>query len=466
MIRSWLFNIARGIDLEPVEVRLCPKSIGCCKRFPGKNSLNTPQDVEHWFRELAGEVIERLTQELEENNRKSKHLTVNYSILKDKRNISCSKARGIPAYDQEKLTFDALEVVQKANKLERGSFKYPVTFLGLTAGKFQQTTTNIKDFFAKNRKVNQSSDLNTETQIEDESSLESVEAASKFEPSTDVFATNESKNESFEINLETQLENIEEDVINLENITINPREDESESTVNDSLEPENIISNSCNLLPPLNDKTQNESLVINNTKSFLLNFLSDKIKEPYKDCIDDSENESPDYSHLLEQNEPEQTDFCKDCKRNIPKSELLSHSDYHFALKMAADTPNQVQIGASLNPKKSPKVSPVNKKISTGSNINKFFTKKLVEVEGEESQVCDKCQRRIPIDDFMEHQDYHFAREIQKSMNSDNLALVKTVIKLDDQKSGTKTKRKTNSNLPVSKKPRSVISFFGTTSER
>lgn len=36
---NWLYNIARGIDNEPVTPRLVSKSIGACKRFPGKQVI-------------------------------------------------------------------------------------------------------------------------------------------------------------------------------------------------------------------------------------------------------------------------------------------------------------------------------------------------------------------------------------------------------------------------------------------
>jgi nucleotidyltransferase/DNA polymerase involved in DNA repair len=43
--RTWLYNIARGIDHDPVTKRLVSKSIGCCKNFPGRQALTTRMDV-------------------------------------------------------------------------------------------------------------------------------------------------------------------------------------------------------------------------------------------------------------------------------------------------------------------------------------------------------------------------------------------------------------------------------------
>lgn len=36
----WLYNIARGNDNEPVTPRLVSKSIGACKKFPGKQAID------------------------------------------------------------------------------------------------------------------------------------------------------------------------------------------------------------------------------------------------------------------------------------------------------------------------------------------------------------------------------------------------------------------------------------------
>lgn len=41
LFRLWLYNIARGIDNEPVSVRLVSKSIGACKKFPGKQAITS-----------------------------------------------------------------------------------------------------------------------------------------------------------------------------------------------------------------------------------------------------------------------------------------------------------------------------------------------------------------------------------------------------------------------------------------
>lgn len=43
--RSWLYDLCRGIDDEPVKNRHLPQSIGCSKNFPGKSALATQKEV-------------------------------------------------------------------------------------------------------------------------------------------------------------------------------------------------------------------------------------------------------------------------------------------------------------------------------------------------------------------------------------------------------------------------------------
>lgn len=43
--RSWLYDLCRGIDDEPVKNRHLPLSIGCSKNFPGKTALATQKEV-------------------------------------------------------------------------------------------------------------------------------------------------------------------------------------------------------------------------------------------------------------------------------------------------------------------------------------------------------------------------------------------------------------------------------------
>ncbi|CAB3362860.1 Hypothetical predicted protein [Cloeon dipterum] len=156
---QWLYNIARGIDNEEVEARLIPKSIGCCKRFPGKTALKTKQELEHWIQELAVEVCARLDKDYEENCRRPRNLVVQWSVEVGSSN---SKTGFLSHFDQPSLARDAMILLCKSISIENSKVKVPIQFLGLSVGKFTEErnkANSIAKFFkpssASETKVNE-----------------------------------------------------------------------------------------------------------------------------------------------------------------------------------------------------------------------------------------------------------------------------------------------------------------------
>nr|CAD7431721.1 unnamed protein product [Timema monikensis] len=90
---TWLYNIARGIDHEPVTQRLVAKSIGCCKKFPGKQALGTKEG----------------------NKRRAQLLTVSYSQDIDGKTVSSSRSGTLSSYEPPKIKEEALELIKKSN---------------------------------------------------------------------------------------------------------------------------------------------------------------------------------------------------------------------------------------------------------------------------------------------------------------------------------------------------------------
>jgi DNA polymerase eta len=82
---QWILNTARGIDLEPVQNRLLPKSIGCSKTYRSSNMLTRDNlndgTVLHWLTELSSELHDRLTSDSKLNDRIAKQLHVSFSVL-------------------------------------------------------------------------------------------------------------------------------------------------------------------------------------------------------------------------------------------------------------------------------------------------------------------------------------------------------------------------------------------------
>lgn len=59
-IGSWLYLMARGIDLEKVTPKFMSKSIAVSKNFRGKNEISSMLTLKFWLKELSKEIVERL----------------------------------------------------------------------------------------------------------------------------------------------------------------------------------------------------------------------------------------------------------------------------------------------------------------------------------------------------------------------------------------------------------------------
>ncbi|KAI3363256.1 hypothetical protein L3Q82_011891 [Scortum barcoo] len=134
----WLYDLCRGIEFEAVKPRQLPKSIGCSKNFPGKTSLATKEQVQYWLHQLALELEERLTKDREVNGRVAKLLTVGVRQLGDKRPSSFSRCCALVRYEANKLSSDSFAIIKSLNTAgnHQAAWTPPLTLLHLSASKF------------------------------------------------------------------------------------------------------------------------------------------------------------------------------------------------------------------------------------------------------------------------------------------------------------------------------------------
>ncbi|XP_058060773.1 DNA polymerase eta [Anopheles bellator] len=153
---SWMYLMARGIDLEAVTAKFHSKSIGCCKRFPGKNAITGLATLQHWLNELATEVVERLEKDLDENNRTAKQMTVSYSQQIGEGDVSSTRSVPLAVYETERIAWDALEAIKRNTErfFKQGStttLHNAIKFLGISVSKFEPNGTakggGIKEMF-------------------------------------------------------------------------------------------------------------------------------------------------------------------------------------------------------------------------------------------------------------------------------------------------------------------------------
>lgn len=156
--RLWLFQMAQGVDLEAVTPRFASKSIGCCKKFPGRNSIKGIATLTHWLNELATEIVERLEKDEIENSRVAKQIVVSFTQKINTEEVASTRCVALNNIDVETIAQDALDVIKKNTavffKNEQNTvIASPITLLGISAGKFddnsQQKRNTIKDLFSK-----------------------------------------------------------------------------------------------------------------------------------------------------------------------------------------------------------------------------------------------------------------------------------------------------------------------------
>nr|XP_019949051.1 PREDICTED: DNA polymerase eta [Paralichthys olivaceus] len=140
---QWLYDLCRGIEFEAVKPRQLPKSIGCSKNFPGKTSLATKEQVQYWLHQLALELEERLTKDREVNGRVFKLLTVGVRQLGDKRQSSFSRCCALVRYEATKISSDSFAIIKSLNTAgnHQATWAPPLTLLHLSASKFSDASS-------------------------------------------------------------------------------------------------------------------------------------------------------------------------------------------------------------------------------------------------------------------------------------------------------------------------------------
>ncbi|XP_041921796.1 DNA polymerase eta isoform X2 [Alosa sapidissima] len=140
---QWLYDLCRGIEFEPVKPRQLPKSIGCSKNFPGKTSLATKDQVQHWLEQLALELEERLIKDRDMNGRVAKLLTVGVRLAGETKPSSYSRCCALARYEASKISTDSYAIIKSLNCAgnHQQAWSPPLTLLHLSASKFSDAPT-------------------------------------------------------------------------------------------------------------------------------------------------------------------------------------------------------------------------------------------------------------------------------------------------------------------------------------
>ncbi|NXA51717.1 POLH polymerase, partial [Nothocercus julius] len=137
---SWLYDLCRGIEDEPVKNRHLAQSIGCSKNFPGKTALATQKEVQHWILQLCLELECRLIKDRSQNNRVAKQLMV---VIRAQGDIRISRCCALSRYDAQKMSSDAFAIIQNCNAAgaHQAAWSPPLISVLLSASKFSKAPT-------------------------------------------------------------------------------------------------------------------------------------------------------------------------------------------------------------------------------------------------------------------------------------------------------------------------------------
>ncbi|XP_066171967.1 DNA polymerase eta isoform X3 [Sylvia atricapilla] len=137
---SWLYDLCRGIEEEPVKNRYLPQSIGCSKNFPGKSALATQKAVQHWLLQLALELESRLNKDRSQNHRVARQLMV---VIRQQGDTRVSRLCALSRYDAQKMCNDAFTLIQNCNVAgaHQAAWSPPLISVQLSASKFSEPVT-------------------------------------------------------------------------------------------------------------------------------------------------------------------------------------------------------------------------------------------------------------------------------------------------------------------------------------
>ncbi|KAG4072977.1 hypothetical protein HA402_006657 [Bradysia odoriphaga] len=488
----WLFQMAQGIDLEAVTPRFASKSIGCCKKFPGRNSIKGIATLTHWLNELATEIVERLDKDEIENSRVAKQIVVSFTQKFSTEEVASTRCVPLNDIDVEKIAHDALDVIKKNSEVffkneQNTVILNPITLLGISAGKFedinQQKKNTIKDLFSKastNESTKKTEIDSSETGSEARRISDSKSSSIKsfFTAAKDVAEENNRKNEvdtsidsEFDCNSNSSLDMI----LTTAAADLKPVQGDDTIAVTADSEPvQDITATEVNDAISSSDLSERNDTMPTASSSTA---FSENIESQQPGPSNQSDYKSSYVEYLRPEIPDEFFETCSQCHKKLLTVEMQSHLDMHLAFQLSEE--QRLEFRSQLKTKTSSASPPVAKKPrldrsanlnssssggskvtrttdSTGANgkgaLTKYFVAKKDKAP-ESSVKCDECGKFIPIEGVSEHSDYHTAKKLQMEINSLNVApQIGSAISKNP-----KTKPRTD---PSSSKKRSIASFF------
>ncbi|XP_045491464.1 DNApol-eta [Colias croceus] len=499
---TWLYNIARGIDLEPVQARFNPKSIGCCKQFRGKSALTTLESLKKWLKDLGDEIEDRLEKDAVENNRCPKQMVVSFSTqMPDGRDTSSSRSYNFGSEDDLcgelfsakalELLLDSAEGCKPKDDEANRKLKAPIKFLGISVGKFEDNdykkTKKIKDYFSAGTSKGTSDvkenikpiESTTEKTTYDKNAGGKEYIIKKFFKQEDKLKTNKELTNTEKPILESSLDKQESFFAKFLNgskeVDAKNKIDRSTTPVckvvtcgnessNDTDYSGSTIDDEINKSAAMFEDDPEEVDRVSNMRKLLNSTIVQNVET--RGSFHDDEDKNVKNENVPENNI--ETIQCSECGKSITLDMFDTHADYHLALKLRDEERQQFR-------KEKERMNPIDKtkkqdektkkqdipKIEVKSIAN-FFVKVDDSVP---SKMCSECGRKVPVEKFAEHLDFHEAQRLSREINrpvasTNSRELMAPVMNNRPETSSAKRKRKSTSPVKKPKVPCKSIDLF------
>ncbi|CAK1552634.1 unnamed protein product [Leptosia nina] len=434
---TWLYNIARGVDTEPVQARFNPKSIGCCKQFRGKSALTNLDSLRKWLKDLGDEINDRLEKDSLENNRTPKQMVVSFSSqMQDGRDISSSRSYNFAAEDElcgDFFSIKALEIVLDCTRTMNSSdeeinpkLKAPIKFLGISLGKFEdhdsKKTKNIKDYFSINHSKGHCSSMEM---LEPKLNAESFDQNDKTKdrigrPHQDVSKSDNNAVEKRDSGIQSSFT-----LDKQESFFAKFLQKDEDKEIADLRTPACTIvtcgdeSNDTNYSGSTIDEEINKSIALFEEDREEVDRIS-SIRNLLQMSKDNFEGTEQNQAEVLSKSKIDENAMkvkCSDCGKLIPESMTVIHADYHLALSIRNEERQQLHKEKKNNidlADKSKTIQNEKKESKTNNSIKSFLVKLNDTVP---SEMCSECGKRVQLDSYLEHLDFHEAQRLNKELN-------------------------------------------------
>ncbi|XP_025200444.1 DNA polymerase eta-like [Melanaphis sacchari] len=447
---NFLCQISKGIDHEPVESRIIPKSIGSCKSFP--IGLKVKDEIKLWLNTLINDIVEKLNDDFEANKRKATLMTVSVRYLDKNTKLPTSQCFEVTTYNHNKLLDAAFSSLCTMTENQKSlHWKNPISFLGIAIGKFLEINakSSIDNYFNKGA-VKEEKDNNIPLP-RPEKSTTSSKIIIESDSSTPI------NQQQFNTKANTLLSNHHPSSLNYS------KDKKKETCTND-------VKNLKTMFAQMKDSSSSSI----QSSSTLQNKSSKKeIRQQYKHDINSFFTKKLEIiSPVKNQVNGKITTVVDKCSSASSVGFLSESSDVIYPtkkiLKDNHDRPDQST--ESFFSKKLEIVSPTkHQKINDSKSVpivQSSITKDTIDCASF-ALLCERCNKMIEIDAYDEHIDHHVALELSESLNTinplqplNNKIIKNELSKKKKNESGKKRKHNSKASSSNSKKPCTSISSY------